>query len=123
MRQPDEIVDVTITLWNQLAHELTPIIGKASFQSLYSRSVHLINVTFPWLMLSQPPQQASSQFADLKTSLEARDSAEASVASITLLITFSDTLALLIGELFATSILRSAWGDDALGTVEKEHPQ
>ncbi len=47
-------------------------------------------------------------FANLKSSLEGQDYTEASNASIALLIIFSDTLALLIGEQFATSACRWA---------------
>ena len=63
---------------------------------------------------------ADSRFADLKINLEGRDLTQASEASITLLITFIDILILLIGDLLTTTILRSAWGDDALDTDVKE---
>ena len=120
MQRPEAILDVTVNLWDRLASELISIIGEGGFQSLYLRSVHLTNVTFPWLVLSHPSQQTDSRFAGLKMSLEGRDITEATGASITLMITFIDILALLIGDLLTTSILRSAWGDDALNIVVKE---
>ncbi|MDB5762081.1 MAG: hypothetical protein JWQ21_1076 [Herminiimonas sp.] len=119
-RRPEAILDVTVNLWERLASELISIIGEGGFQSLYSRSMHLTSATFPWLVLSHPWQRADSRFADLKISLEGRDFPEASEASITLLITFIDILALLIGEHLTTSMLRLAWGDDALDIAEKE---
>jgi hypothetical protein len=121
-RRPDAIPGVTIDLWERLASQLISIIGEGGFDSLYSRSVHLTNATFPWLAVSHPPpaQQTDSRFAGLKTSLEGRDFTEASEASITLFITFIDILALLIGEHLTTSILHSAWGDDALDIAVKE---
>jgi hypothetical protein len=119
-RRPEAILDVTVNLWERLASELISIIGEGGFQSLYSRSMHLTSATFPWLVLSHPWQRADSRFADLKISLEGRDFPEASEASITLLITFIDILALLIGEHLTTSMLRSAWGDDASDIAEKE---
>ncbi|SHI29098.1 hypothetical protein [Pollutimonas bauzanensis] len=123
LRHAPGIVDVTIKLWGRLAYELSSIIGETSFLSLYSRSVHLASETYPWLACGDASQENSAQFADLKSSLEGQDYTEASNASIALLIIFSDTLALLIGEQFATSILRSAWGDDALIPADKEFPR
>ena len=120
MHRPEAIADVTINLWERVAAELISIIGEGGFQSLYSRSVHLASVTFPWLALKHPSQPTDSRFAGLKISLEGRDFTETSEASITLLTTFIDILALLIGEVLTTSILRSAWGDDALEIAAKE---
>lgn len=117
MQRPEAMLDVTISLWERLASELISIIGEGGFQSLYSRSVHITRVTFPWIVPSHPWQRTDSRFEDLKISFERQDFtevSEASEASITLLITFIDILALLIGELLTTSILGSAWGDDAL---------
>jgi hypothetical protein len=120
MKRPEAIPDVTVDLWDQLASELISIIGEGGFHSLYVRSVHLSAVTFPWIAQSQLPQMTGSRFAGLKMRLEERDIKEASQASITLLITFIDILALLIGDLLTTSMLCSAWGDDALDIAVKD---
>jgi hypothetical protein len=120
MQRPEAVQDVTISLWELLASELVSIIGEGGFQSLYARSVHLTGARFPWLQLRHPLQASDSRFAGLKMSLEGRDSAEAAEASICLLTTFIDILALLIGELLTIRILRSAWGDDALDIAVKE---
>lgn len=122
LQRPDAIVDVTISLWERLASELISIIGEGGFQSLYSRSVHLTRAAFPWIALDHSGTDADSRFADLSMSLEGRDFTEASEASMALLITFIDILALLIGEHLTTSILRSAWGDEALNIAGKEFP-
>ena len=120
MRRPEAVVDVTIDLWGRLAADLIEIIGEGGFQSLYSRSAHLVSAIFPWMVLSHPWQQTDSGFADLKKSLEGREFEEISEASITLLITFVDILALLIGEHLTTSILHSAWDDDVMDIAGKE---
>lgn len=120
MRRPDAIGDVTLHLWERLASELTSIIGDGGFQSLYARSVHLTRATFPWIVLSQPAMSTASVFVSLKECLEERDSKVACEASITLLNIFIDILILLIGELLTTSILRSAWGDDAVNIAGTE---
>ena len=72
------------------------------------------------MVFNHPSQKGDSRFADLRLSLEQRNFTDASEASITLLITFIDILALLIGELLTSSILRSAWGDNVLDGAEEE---
>lgn len=122
-QRPEAVAAAAIDVWQKLAHQLISIIGEGGFQSLYARSLHLTSSTFPWIAESHASQTDSdSRFVNLKINLEGRDPAEAGEASIALLITFIDILALLIGELLTTSILRSAWGDDALDTVVKEIP-
>lgn len=120
MQRPDAILEVTLHLWERLAFELVSIIGEGGFQSLYSRSVHLAGVAFPWLAPTHSTQLTESRFTGLIMSLEGRDSAEAGEASIALLITFIDILAMLIGDLLTAGILRAAWSDDALDTAAKE---
>lgn len=111
---------MAIDLWEQLAAKLISIIGNGGFQSLYARSIYLTNTRFPWLARSESSSDADSRFASLKASLDGRELAEASEASIALLITCIDILTLLIGDPLTTSILRSAWGDDALDIAEKD---
>lgn len=120
LRRPDAVLEVSVALWERLAIELVAIIGEGGFQSLYSRSVHLTSAAFPWMVCSHPWQRTDARFADLKIGFEGRDSAQACEASIALMTTFIDILAVLIGELLTTSILRSAWGDDALDIAAKE---
>lgn len=119
MQRPDALVDVTILLWERLAFELISIIGEEGFQSLYSRSGHLIIVAYPWLLLDYDSHSFVSRFAGLQMSLESRDFTEVGEASKALLITFVDILAMLIGDLLTTSILRSAWINDTFDTAVK----
>lgn len=122
MQRPDAVVEISIHLWEELARELVSIIGEGGFQSLYKRSLHLTSATFPWMTLDSTLPKSGSGFADLKKCFAEQDAAKAGEASTTLLITFIDILALLIGEHLTSSILCSAWGDDALDTVAKELP-
>lgn len=120
MRRPEAVADSTIDLWRRLAAELVSIIGEGGFQSLFSRSVQLTSADFPWIAPIHAHQRLDSEFPDLKSSLTGRDFTEASEASIGLLVTFCDILAVLIGDVLTNRILGSAWGDDALGVTEKE---
>jgi hypothetical protein len=119
LQRPDEVVDTSIRLWEQLAEELVSIIGEGGFQSLYARSIHLTNAAFPWLAPEQVSPASNARFASLKISLAGRNVAEASEASIALFTTYIDILALLIGGTLTTGILRSAWGDDSMDSAEK----
>ena len=116
----DATVDVTIDLWQRLASELISIIGEGGFESLFSRSVQLTSATYPWMAPVHARARTESQFPDLKASLSGREFTEASEASISLLVTFCDVLAVLIGDTLTNTILSSAWGDDALGVSDKE---
>ena len=118
-RPPEKIADASISLWVQMATQIISIVGEAGFNSLYIRSVFLTQSSFHWLAaaaLSQPDHR----FAQLKTSLAGQTPEQASAANSLLLITFTDILAALIGEPLTTSILRSAWGNDALNGDDKE---
>ncbi len=127
--RPDAIVATSVRLWQRLAEELVSIIGEGGFQSLYSRSLHLLLARFAWLpvppasvsMLATP--QPESRFVALAQCLSSRTHQDAAEGSIALFCTFIDTLALLIGEHMTTRILRSAWGDAALDLAVKEPPQ
>ncbi len=108
-----EIEDITIMLWQPLASQLISLMGEGGFSSLYSRSLYLTNMTYPWLSPGDAPQFAKSRFADLKTNLEKQSADDATKGSCALFITFTDILASLIGEQLTMDILRSAWSDDA----------
>lgn len=139
LQRPDAIVATSLYLWQRLSQELILIIGEGGFQSMYFRSLHLAAVRFPWLPLppagplmrksaapvalsvpSSAGSAALSRFAVLVASLEAQALEQAAEASIALLCTFIDILAMLIGEHLTTSILHAAWGNAALAEKESQ---
>ncbi len=121
MAQPTEkVADAAIDLWEQMATQIISIVGEGGFNSLYARSVFLAQSSFPWLTAAALSSQHDHRFAQLKTSLAEQTPAQASAANSLLLITFTDILATLIGEPLTTSILRSAWGNDASDSAGKE---
>lgn len=117
---PDEVVDSAIKLWEQMATEIISIVGKNGFNSLYSRSIFLTQPTFPWVGARSKSQIIDQRFDELKMDFEEQTSAQASEANCLLLITFTDILASLIGEQLTTTILSSAWGNNASGKTSKE---
>ena len=119
-RHTDKVTDAAINFWDKLATEIISIVGEGGFNSLYARSVFLVRSTFPWLATSSLSPQIDQRFAELKVRLAEQTPAQANAANRLLLITFTDILASLIGEQLTTSIMRSAWGDDASNKAGKE---
>lgn len=117
---PEKVVDVAIRLWEQMATEIISIVGESGFNSLYSRSIFLTQSKFPWVGTSLKPPLTDQRFAELKIDFEGQTPAQASEANCLLLITFTDILASLIGEQLTTTILSSAWGNNASGKISKE---
>jgi hypothetical protein len=116
----EKVADAAINLWEQMATQIILIVGEGGFNSLYDRSVFLTKLTFPWLAATQQPPQNSHRFSGLRMSLEEHAPVQASEANSLLLLNFTDILASLIGEQLTLSILRSAWGDEALNRVGNE---
>ena len=119
-QRPDAVAEVSIDLWQRLAAELVSIIGEGGFQSLFSRSAQLTGASFPWIGPVDAGQKIDATFPDLKTRLAAHDYPEAGEASVGLLVTFSDILAVLIGDILTNNILTAAWGADAPDASDKE---
>jgi hypothetical protein len=114
------VAGVAITFWEQMAAEVILIVGDDGFNTLYAKSISLTQSRFLWLVASPLGQQSDRCFAELRTSLEGQTSAQASEANILLLITFTDILASLIGELLTTRILNLAWSTDISNSTGQE---
>lgn len=116
----EKAADAAINLWEQMATQIISIVGEGGFNSLYARSAFLTQSTFLWLAASPLLPQNDHRFAKLKMSFEGQTPAQVIEANSLLLITFTDILASLIGEQLTTSILRSAWSNDASYSTSKE---
>lgn len=114
---PEKVGEDAIKLWEEMASEIISIVGESGFNSLYARSIFLTQSTFPWLMSNF---KTDHRFEELKIIFEGQTPTQAIEANSLLLITFTDILASLIGEQLTTTILRSAWGNDASGKTTKE---
>ena len=119
----EEVVERAVRLWGSLGSELIPIIGEAGFAIIYARSLHLNQSAFPWLPVGPVPNPVGPLFTSLATSLNERTPAETLEACQALFLTFTDMLAVLIGESITTSILRAAWGDDTHENTQQGNQQ
>lgn len=110
-----------ISAWEQMASKIISIVGEDGFNALLARTIFLGKASFPWLPdSSMEPLEADHRLAELKMSFEGQAPAQASEASILLLITFTDILASLIGEELTTRILRLAWCTNISSNTAKE---
>lgn len=116
----EKMVDTAIERWEQMATHIISIIGEGGFESLYARSVHLTQLTFPWLLAVNLPPVANQRFADLKASLQGQSTALAKEANQLLLITYTGILASLIGAHLTTRILHLAWGKNRSRFTDKD---
>jgi len=116
----ENVASAAIDLWELMATQIISIVGAGGFSSLYMRSLFLVRPTFPWLADCSLSPQADVRFANLRICFEGQTPVQASAANSLLLIKFTDILASLIGEGLTTSILRSAWGNDAPNRAGKE---
>jgi hypothetical protein len=107
---PDSLADTAIGVWERLATQIVALVGEAGFDSLYARSVYLVQSSYPWL--TEPVQTPGTmrRFDGLRAHLEAQAPELASAANRLLLSTFTDTLASLIGGALTHRVLNSAWG-------------
>lgn len=123
-KRTGEVADVAVDLWQTLAFQLISIVGEGGFNSLYARSIYLTHAAFPWLALVDASRTNDFQFTDLNISLKGQSVTEANKANHMLLLTFTNTLASLIGEPLTINILSSAWGDSVkdIDIAGKEFP-
>lgn len=115
----EEDSDAAIDLWRKLAAQVIMIVGETGFNSLYERSLFLTQSAFPWIEPNLPSPNTDHGVANLKLCFEKQARLQASGANRMLLINFTDILASLIGEQLTSSILRSAWREDASDRASK----
>jgi len=117
-QRPEKIADTATAHWENLANEIISVVGKDGFASLYERSLHLAQLTIPWLT---PGSSAAAHNSDRFVELVANQAPNDAWAAHSLLLTiFTDILASLIGEQLTANLLRSAWGNLASVTAGKE---
>jgi hypothetical protein len=119
-RDPEAIVNTSIDMLERLANALIGIIGEQGFATLLFRSVHRVNLEFPWLMFDPRTGPADPEFNVLRRCFEGEDLPTVTAASTLLFNTFIDILTLLIGEHLTMLILHAALGRAGVETISKE---
>jgi hypothetical protein len=103
------VAEATLSTWHEMAARLAPVIGVQGVDVLFKRSLHLTSTTFPWLAIAGDRGDSAALLASLKTRLAGREKDVAAEASHTLLVTFTELLAALIGESLTERLLGPVW--------------
>ena len=119
-REPDAIVNTSIELLELLANALAAIIGEQGFETLLFRSVHRVNLDYPWMMFDPRSRPADPEFNLMRRCFEGQDLTAATGASSLLFSTFIDILTRLIGEHLTMLIVNAALGHAGADKVSKE---
>ncbi len=115
MEQVDDSADGTaqrdvIAVWLALLGKFSPLIGPASVNVLFMRSVDVNRAAFAWLP-PIAPNGAGDQFSAFETVLKTQPPDEVIRATRALLGTFIDSLFTLIGPALTAKFVGSAAGD------------
>jgi len=103
------VAEATLSIWDQVAYRLAPVIGARGVDALFSRSLHLTSAAFPWLAVVGEQGHRDAQLASLKARLAGRETDAATAAASALLATFSELLVTLIGESLTGRLLDPVW--------------
>lgn len=106
---PENSLGASIVLWERLALILFPLIGKRNFECLFSRSLYLTQLRYDWITRSRANHGGESEYANLRICLDGDGIEGRSLASVSLLNTFIDTLVGLLGERLTEHVLNHAW--------------
>jgi len=113
-------MDLLLQPWQQIAIQLSPLIGESGFCALYGRAVRLASKHFRWLA-PVPGKTAGASLAGLRAQLAAAGLAEATAANAILLDTFTHLLTGLIGESLTMQLLDAAPAGE--GSMPVQEPQ
>ena len=103
------MAEVTVNVCRDIAVRLAVVLGARGVDMLFRRSVHLATAQFPWLAMRGEDGASDVVFARLREVLARQERTVAAEASYTLLVTFTELLATLIGESLTETLLSSVW--------------
>jgi hypothetical protein len=106
------VAGVAAHTWDQIVSEVALLIGDEGVRALYRRSLHLTKAALP-RFAELNNEQSQGSFDELLARFEVLNAADVSNFSSTLLITFTELLATLIGERLTTRLTQSAWREDS----------
>jgi len=99
--------DATITVWEDFATALTPIIGRQGVSALYNRSVALTAQIHPWLASCRASEDHSVDLHAFQSVIALQSDENAAAGTDALLQTFYDVLVSLIGSPLCEQLLTS----------------
>jgi len=103
------VAKATLGIWHQVSARLAPVIGARGVDALFSRSLQLTSAAFPWLAIIGENMESADLLANIETRLAWREPETALEVSYTLLVTFTELMATLIGESLTGRLLDPVW--------------
>lgn len=103
------VARATSEIWLQMSAQLAPVIGGNGVDAILQRSLHLTSVVFPWLASSDGEMDNATFPVRISVLLAGCEPVVAAQASASLLITFTELLATLIGNSLTERLLAPVW--------------
>lgn len=116
------LAEAAVSQWQAIEAALAPIIGDVGVAALYHRSLYLSRAAHPWLDHERSPGVPQMDLPALKALLAGREAAEVTQASATLIGTFMNLLASLVGVSLAKRLLGPLWAQWPPGTAAEDKP-
>jgi len=107
-------------LYEQLARQLTPLIGGAGTAAIFARSLDLTHRRLPGLAPMRAPDEGQEPIVRAQRFLEHQGSATATEAAIAVFMTVCELLESFIGSTLTTGHLRQVWPFDFGGDTNEE---
>jgi hypothetical protein len=106
--------EAAATTWRRVEAQLVPVIGTRGVDVLFRRAVHQTTTAFPWLAVAVDRGGSAGPLPSLMACLAAQHTGTAQEAAFTLLLTFTELLATLIGESLTERLLAPVWARPSL---------
>ena len=103
------VAEATIVTWREMVARLAPAIGAKGVDILFRRSLQMTGITFPWLEIAEDHEDNADLAASILARLSNRKTEAAAEAGYTLLVTFTELLATMIGESLTKRLLLPVW--------------
>jgi hypothetical protein len=115
------MAEATVNVCREVSVRLAVVLGERGVDVLFRRSVHLASAHFSFLAI-RGEDGAEVALARLGEVLSRQERTVAAEASYTLLVTFTELLATLIGESLTETLLSSVWVPVSPSTEQEKAP-
>lgn len=99
----------TLQTWHQVSIQLAPIIGEQGVNALFSRSLHLTAIVFPWLAVAEGEKDTANGLNIIRACIVNQEPSIAAEASYLLIMIFTELLETLIGKSLTKRLLYPIW--------------
>lgn len=113
------VAGAMISIWNEIAVLLEPVIGRRGVNVTFRRSLYLASKDFALLAFNEENEDNSALLANLNARLASQDTENAAEAGYILLVIFIELLTTLIGEPLTERLLHSVWASEPLSSTQE----